>query len=45
MSTYTGVTNFQKQSGFVGPPCIYVHECPFRDVIVDAETSADAAST
>ena len=23
MSTYTGVTNFQKQSGFFGPPCIW----------------------
>ena len=23
MSTYTGVTNCQKQSGFFGPPCIF----------------------
>ena len=23
MSTYTGVTNFWKQSGFFGPPCIF----------------------
>jgi len=22
MSTYTGVTDFYKQSGFFGPPCI-----------------------
>ena len=24
MSTYTGVTNFQKQSGFFGPPCTFL---------------------
>jgi len=24
MSTYTGVTNFQKNSAFFGPPCIYI---------------------
>ena len=36
MSTYTGVTNFQKTVRFFGPPCIYEDENDRNHVDVEA---------
>jgi len=38
MSTYTGVTNFQKTLRFFGPPCMYI--CPqFSSTWSEGETT------
>ena len=40
MSTYTGVTNCQKQSGFFGPPCILTVGLSLRLLCPDLSDSS-----